>query len=162
MYLIVMRHGVAERLLPGQADGERPLTEAGRRRIERQALALFQAGLCPEALFCSPYRRALETAETIAGVLGMPYRIWPGLRPGADLDAYAAMAAEVNDRSWVMTVHHQPDVSGIVQVLTGASVPMEEGAMAVMEVRRMAAGGGALRGLYAAEPFVRLGEALRP
>src|SRR2546430_7070784 len=76
MRLLVVRHAIAEDreafARSHKDDSTRPLTPDGRRKMERAALGLKE--LVPEldVLAASPYKRAIETAEIIAGTHGGP------------------------------------------------------------------------------------------
>ncbi len=156
MKLIVMRHGRAESPTSARADHDRALTPAGIVLLQNQGIAMRRAGLKPDALLCSPYRRARETADLLAAALGVAPLVVEALRPGAGIEVYAEALADFVDPATVLTVHHQPDVSSVVYVLTGASVAMDEGHAAIVDVRRLVPGGGHLRGLYEAEVMARL------
>jgi glucosyl-3-phosphoglycerate phosphatase len=77
--MILLRHGQSEfnaaynltQVDPGIPDPH--LTEEGRRQARRAAAAL--AGHPVERLIASPYTRALETAEIVAGALGLAIEI---------------------------------------------------------------------------------------
>lgn len=75
-----LRHGVTDhnlrRLVMGQLDV--PLNDLGRRQAESAARRVVGLGIVRIA--CSPLSRARETAEIIAGRLGLPVRIVPDLR----------------------------------------------------------------------------------
>ncbi len=82
--MILVRHGESTfnaaynvtRLDPGIIDP--PLTGAGRRHAERAARALAEMSL--SRLITSPYTRALQTADVVAGVLGLPVTVEPLVR----------------------------------------------------------------------------------
>ncbi len=80
MLLYCVRHGEsiynAEGRIQGQSDI--PLSELGRRQSEAVAQAL--AGLPVEAVYSSPLRRAMETAELIAAALGLEIQTDPRLK----------------------------------------------------------------------------------
>jgi len=67
MELYLLRHGIAENAGPGMPDAERALTGEGKEKLRR---VLKQAGIEPSLILSSPYKRAVETAEIAAGVLG--------------------------------------------------------------------------------------------
>ncbi|HEX4569447.1 MAG TPA: histidine phosphatase family protein, partial [Dongiaceae bacterium] len=82
--MILLRHGQSEfnvvynatRVDPGIPDPR--LTEEGRRQALAAAAALAAHPL--ERLLASPYTRALETAEIIAGKLGLAIEVEPLVR----------------------------------------------------------------------------------
>ena len=69
----VLRHGQTdynvERRLQGQRESR--LTELGRRQADGTGRALAAMGLAFDACYCSPLRRARETAELVAVRLGL-------------------------------------------------------------------------------------------
>src|SRR2546430_11354713 len=91
MRLLVVRHAIAEDreafARSHKDDADRPLTSEGRRKMERAALGLKE--LLPEldVLAASPYKRAVDTAEIIAGAYGgLPVQPVAELAPGAGVD----------------------------------------------------------------------------
>lgn len=77
--VLLVRH--AEPVLPstpGFEEDDRPLTERGRRDAAALAGALEHLKL--EAVYCSPYPRAVETVEPSARRRGLPVEIVPELR----------------------------------------------------------------------------------
>jgi broad specificity phosphatase PhoE len=85
--MILVRHGESEwnvlfsrtRIDPDIPDP--PLTPEGRLQATRAAESLLQFGV--ERLLVSPYARTLETAEIIAGRLGIPIAVEPLVRERA-------------------------------------------------------------------------------
>jgi probable phosphoglycerate mutase len=79
MLLYCVRHGEsaynAEGRIQGQSDV--PLSEMGHR--QSQAVAAALAGLPVEAIYASPLRRAMQTAEPVAERLKLPIRTDPRL-----------------------------------------------------------------------------------
>lgn len=74
-----VRHGVTAynlaRRIMGQTDI--PLTDQGRRQAEMVGQTLRGHGIC--CVLASPLSRAAETAEIVAGLLGVEVRLVPGL-----------------------------------------------------------------------------------
>lgn len=70
MELIVIRHALPLRIISQDGSpADPPLSEAGRRQAERLATWLAHERI--DALYASPMRRALETAEPLAQALGL-------------------------------------------------------------------------------------------
>lgn len=70
MEIYLLRHGIAEEQRAGARDSDRALTAEGKKRL-REVLQLAKtAGANPELILTSPYRRARETAQIAADVLG--------------------------------------------------------------------------------------------
>ncbi len=89
--LYLVRHAHAG----GVPDEQRPLSAQGVAAARRVAGLLGQAPV--RAIYASPYRRAWQTVESLAGRLGLPLRFEPDLRERtlgrfpADLDFAAAV-----------------------------------------------------------------------
>ncbi|HEY3070509.1 MAG TPA: histidine phosphatase family protein [Gaiellaceae bacterium] len=105
--IYLARHGEsdwnAENRFQGHTD--RPLTELGRRQAE--LLAGEVAGLPLAAVYTSPLRRCTETAEIVAGPLGVERIVEPALCE-VDVGSWAGLTrAEVEERfpegfrSWI-------------------------------------------------------------
>ena len=103
--LVLVRHGSTEHSAAMRFSGrnELPLNEMGRDQAARLAKRAFGA---VDAVVSSPLRRAVETAEAIAGPLGLPvevadgfietdFGVWEGLTFAEALDADGALL-----RSW--------------------------------------------------------------
>ncbi len=79
MLMYCIRHGESTYNAQGRVQGHLniPLSELGRRQAA--AVAEVCQGFDAEAIFCSPLRRARETAEPIAAALALPIREEPAL-----------------------------------------------------------------------------------
>src|SRR5690242_11913115 len=124
MRLYVMRHGPAEDRAPSGRDFDRKLTQAGREVVERAARALDQArGATPLRVLASPFRRARETADVVAGHLaaGEP-ELHEAL--GADADVPHALVGELHGAGAdALVIGHQPIVEELVRALIRAGHP---------------------------------------
>ncbi len=95
MRLRLVRHGEPAWIVDGRAVDDPELTASGVEEVE--AVCEELAGERFDALFVSPLRRALQTAEPLARRLGMEARLCPWLaeqappafegRPGAEVDS---------------------------------------------------------------------------
>ena len=76
---LFLRHGQStanrDRVIAGSTDAE--LTELGEAQARQAAVALAGSGI--RRIVASPQRRALRTAEIVAGALGLPVATDPGL-----------------------------------------------------------------------------------
>ncbi len=143
MRLLVVRHAIAEDreafARSHKDDSTRPLTPDGRRKMERAALGLKE--LVPEldVLAASPYKRAIETAEIIAGAYGGPSveRV-PDLAPGAGVDRVVSWLADRHARGSVAVVGHEPDLGQLVCALlastNGPFLELRKGAACLLEL----------------------------
>ncbi len=138
MDLYVLRHGIAEDRdhFKYQNDGLRPLTRRGRRRLARQVRGLNSFGLSLDMTIASPLVRAAQTAEIVHRELKRRGRLVTSdtLAPGGDHSALMGdLAASYDADSNVMIVGHEPDLSGLISVLTtgtwGPVIRMRKGAL---------------------------------
>jgi broad specificity phosphatase PhoE len=76
----LVRHGQTDWNLEGRLQGQSdvPLNQTG--RAEARSLAQQLSGIGFKGIFCSDLSRARETAEIIAGALGLPVTTEPRLR----------------------------------------------------------------------------------
>jgi phosphohistidine phosphatase len=121
--LYVMRHGPAEDAAPSGLDGDRALSDAGRKRVRSVAKALSDLDEAPLHLVSSPLVRAVQTAEIIGIVTKVDERggtveIRRELSPGGDWRAFVRELAS-DGRKRVMIVGHEPDLSDLVASLVG-------------------------------------------
>lgn len=122
MKLLVIRHGVAEDkevfAATGQSDELRPLTEKGRRKMQRAARGL--AALVPDValLATSPLVRAQQTAVLVAKQLGRSVdEEIDALRPDAPLNGFLDWLRSRRDVETVAVCGHEPHLSTLVSWL---------------------------------------------
>ena len=109
-----MQHGEAR---PEQEDPSRPLTERGRRDVERMARAAARLGLRIRAIRHSGKLRAEQTAEILAESLDPRPDLAPlaGLAPQDDPAPAARVVAEAE--APLLLVGHLPHLSRLVSLL---------------------------------------------
>ena len=150
MELGLLRHAHAgDAAAWDRPDDLRPLTEKGREQAERLGRLLAAAGFAPDAVLTSPLVRARETAELVAGRLGVPFQVEPRLADALDLGAIEAILDDAGSPRRPVLVGHDPDFSDLLGLLTGSpGMRMRKGAFALLEVERpLLAGSAALRWL---------------
>jgi len=150
MLLHLLRHAHAGD--PGAWEGPdaaRPLSEKGRDQAERLGAFLADIAFRTDAIITSPKLRAAQTAEIVAGHLGVVVTEDERLAGSLDLEALEAVLkrAENPDRS--VLVGHDPDFSELLaELCDAANVPMRKGAFARIECDRpLRPAGGTLRWL---------------
>src|SRR5690606_41503195 len=85
-YLYFLRHATAEVIRPNQLDIDRCLIEKGRLQARRVAAFMQRYAITPEAVFSSPYPRAVQTAAIVrkeAGLAQVQELPWLALETGA-------------------------------------------------------------------------------
>jgi phosphohistidine phosphatase len=134
--LYFVRHGKAGHHSAAADDDERQLTDDGIAALEAAAPLWRRLNLRPDLVLSSPLPRALQTAELLMAGLGMSAApaVDDRLRPGAGWPDFARAMASHPDARRVMFVGHEPDLSGAVSLLTGASsIRMRKGGVACVE-----------------------------
>ena len=130
-------------------DAARPLSDKGRTQAERLGMFLADHDVRPDALITSPKLRASQTAEIIAGHLGLTVATDDRLAGALDLAKLDAVLTDAGDPDRPMLFGHDPEFSEfLAELCDAANAPMRKGALAKIEVDRpLQAGGGTLRWL---------------
>lgn len=134
MILYFLRHGDAG---PGaMAEESRELTADGAAALRAAGPLWRHLHLRPDLVLTSPLIRARQSAEIVVEALGLPRPPVADdrLAPGADWPALAQAMERDGDARRVMFVGHEPDLSSVVQLLTGAAaVRLRKGGIACVE-----------------------------
>jgi phosphohistidine phosphatase len=129
-------------------DDIRPLSDKGRAQAERLGKFLARVGFRADAIVASPKRRALETAEIVAGHLGTEVTVDDRLAGAFDLAALEAILDALGAPERPVLVGHDPDFSELLGTLCAAEIPMRKGALARVEIgSALRPGAGVLRWL---------------
>lgn len=115
MKLIIMRHGQAGWNAP--SDAQRPLTRQGRNEIKRTADKLKLAKV--DKVLASPYLRAQQSGEIVAGALGCPMDTMNGITP--DDSPFEAINA-LPQSGTILLASHMPLVSALTGLLCEGSI----------------------------------------
>lgn len=148
MHCYFLRHGIAEE--PAEwtgSDFDRPLTRAGRVRMEREAKAILELQLELDLIVTSPLLRARETAEIVAERLEMRTALIEDdrLAEGFDAERLGAILRAHGDAKSILLVGHEPTMSATIgKIIGSASVEMKKGALAGVELSGPAASAGML------------------
>jgi len=136
--LYFLRHGQAgSRHDWHEDDSLRPLTVEGRKRMKREATAIWKLKLPLDLILSSPLVRASQTAEIVANAQGSTARLITDdrLAPGFGPKDLAAIVAEHAVAQGLMLVGHEPDFSETIGQLTGGGqLAMKKGALACVEL----------------------------
>jgi phosphohistidine phosphatase len=121
MEIYILRHGIAEEAKAGMPDAERALTDAGREKLRAVLERAREAGVKPSLILTSPYRRAQQTAQMAAQVLGCHKIVETGIlapnsTPKAVWDAICARRREPA----LLVAGHEPLLGMTVGYLLGA------------------------------------------
>lgn len=119
MQLLVIRHAKAEDALDfaqsGQPEALRPLTDSGRKKMQRAAVGLLSEVEFIDVLATSPLLRARQTAEIVAeAYVGRTVMELDALAPGGDPDQLLSWLRGHRDVSVVAVVGHEPDLGELI------------------------------------------------
>jgi phosphohistidine phosphatase len=128
--IILVRHAEAEDRALGTPDPERTLVAAGRRAARTTGRALAALKVQPQCIVTSPYPRAHETAAIIAEELGAPVADDATLL-GVEADDLPGLAERHGAE--LVLVGHEPDLSELLQAVTGARVSFPKAGAAAIE-----------------------------
>ena len=154
MLLLLVRHAHAGDRDPDRwpDDRERPLTDKGRKVQGRVSRALGKLQLVPTHVLTSPWTRAAQTAEILAGELKLSQPPVPctALAASPELSRLADDIGAPGSDAIVALVGHSPWIEELAALLlTGdpAGVRMDYPKSGVMgiDLERPAAGAGELR-----------------
>jgi len=137
MKLYFLRHGQAGNRQDWQEDdSKRPLTVEGKKRMQREAAAIWRLDPSLDVIISSPLVRALQTAEIVAKARGSAVRLVTDgrLAPGFGSERLTAIMAEHRNAKGLMLVGHEPDLSETISQVTGGRIAMKKGALACVEV----------------------------
>ena len=136
--LYFLRHGQAENRQDWHRDdSERPLTTEGKKRMKREAAAIWKLGLSLDAIISSPLVRAFQTAEIVAQAVDSspPLIKDDRLVPGFGPKELTAILAEYDGAGALMLVGHEPDFSETIsQVTGGGRITVKKGALACIDM----------------------------
>ena len=123
MELYLLRHAIAEEYRVGFPDSERALTAEGREKLADVMRVAAAAGLQPDVIVSSPYKRAMQTAEDAAKLLGYDEQILLSreITPAGIPENAWQEVRELSEADSVMLVSHEPFVSIMSSYLLGAT-----------------------------------------
>jgi phosphohistidine phosphatase len=132
--LYLVRHATAEdRAVYGGDDPDRRLTDEGLSEANLVAQAMRIMRIEPDLVLTSPYVRCHETARAIASMLDVPLEADPRLAPGFAPTEFPPLWERHAESGSIVVVGHEPDLSALVEYLTGAHVAMPKGGIARIE-----------------------------
>jgi phosphohistidine phosphatase len=123
MNVTVIRHGTAED--HAVVDSDRALTVEGRDEVRGVATALVGQKPIPDLVLCSPYVRAVQTAELVVGVIGYGgvVQVSRALTPDAPPVDVRTLVDELVGHTHVLLVSHEPLLSATCRLLLGTPFP---------------------------------------
>ena len=141
MEIYLLRHGIAETARSGQADCERALTAEGRDKLRRVLTRGRMAGVEPDLILSSPYRRAVETADVAVEILeygGKVVRTRALVPEASPLDTWDEIRSRKGERS-ILLASHEPLMSRLAAFLLDSpamQVDMKKAALVRIDCER--------------------------
>ena len=131
--IFILRHGDAEPR-GSVPESDRQLTPKGKRDVECVVKLAFGKKLSPELILTSPYRRALETAETARGLLPGKIRLieTPSLLPQAQPEETWKELRSFAKTKQILLAGHEPHLSQLIAYLLGTpflTLDLKKGAL---------------------------------
>ncbi|HLH32862.1 MAG TPA: phosphohistidine phosphatase SixA [Terriglobia bacterium] len=145
MELYILRHGIAvDRETSGyKKDSDRPLTPEGEDKMHQIADAMRGMDLKFDLILSSPFTRAEQTANIVAGELDEEVTFSDYLKPGGSA---LELIGEINDEKpqTVLLVGHEPDLSQLVSVLvsgnTDSGIELKKGGLCKLTTNKLVFG----------------------
>ena len=142
MQIYILRHGIAEVATAGMSDADRALVPEGMDKL-RAVLRLARAvGVSPSLVLTSPYRRAVETAEIAAEVLGYEDEIVrsDALRPGCTPNEAWDEIRRRGAGERIVVSGHEPMLGYLTGFLLGAPsllIDLKKGSLVRIDMERI-------------------------
>ena len=133
MQLYFLRHGEADWPAWKKSDDERPLTKRGKKEMRDVAKFLERLRARPSLIVTSPLPRASQTAEIAADYLKAKLRKDELLAPGFGMSELRTVLKRHRAKV-LLLVGHEPDFTNVISALTGASLKLSKGGVALLDV----------------------------
>ena len=126
--LFLLRHGKSETREARERDEDRRLIDAGRKKV-RKHVELLTPSEHPDAIVCSPAKRALESAEIAQKILQLKSNIEENsaLSPGSVDNFLEIIATLGTNTTRPLLVGHNPAIEDVLLRITGSSVEVHAG-----------------------------------
>ena len=150
MELYLLRHGIAiPRGTPGFPNDDRPLTDEGRKKMEREAAGM--SVILPEisCILSSPLRRTKETAAIVAEALGLHNGIQEReeLLPDAPVERMKDLLTAFRTNARILMVGHGPTIGEFASLLIGppgSRIAFKKGGLCRIDLHPDISGSGTL------------------
>lgn len=133
MHLYFLRHGAADWPDWKKPDDERPLTKAGDKEIHKVGEFLHALKAQPDLILTSPLPRAAQTADIAAEHLKVRAREEKLLAPGFSIGDLKRLLKKYPQQV-LLLVGHEPDFTSVIGALTGASLKLSKGGVALLDL----------------------------
>ena len=134
--LLLFRHGKSDWDADYSDDHERPLAERGHKGARKMGRFITTARATPDRALVSSAVRTRETlaVAAAAGAWTGPARVTDALYDARAEDVLREIRAEDGDAATLLVVGHEPSMSALVAMLTGARAEMKTAAVACIHL----------------------------
>ncbi len=144
MQIYILRHGIAEVAAAGMSDADRALVPEGKQKLRAVLRVAARAGVKPTRILTSPLRRAVETAEIAAAVLGYKGEILPTktLAPGHSPNEVWDEIRAYPYGEHVLLSGHEPQLGYLTGYLLGVPsllIDLKKGSLVRIDMERLTA-----------------------
>ena len=149
MNIYILRHGIAvERGSPEfENDSQRPLTPEGKRQLHRTSRALEKMKLEFDLILSSPFARARQTAEIVAGELKLrkQLRFSDELQPDGNAKNLFRQLHDLKPAPEnILLIGHEPYLSCLISLLVSSdknvAIDFKKGGLCKLEVEKLRTG----------------------
>lgn len=156
MKVYFLRHGIAVEAEQWKgSDFDRPLNDDGRKQLKKIAKVLRNLDLGLNVIVTSPLLRAKQTAEIVAGKLGIEVQEDERLSPEFDNPRLSDLLQDHRDAQAIMLVGHEPSMSTVIgKLVLAAKLDLKKAGVALVDVPDAASQSGTL--LWLVPPKVLL------
>ncbi len=150
MELYLLRHGIAENIVPGQqADSERSLTEEGIKKMQKAARGMKSFVDVFDTIISSPYLRAEQTARIVAEEYNCVSKLEQSkyFVPDTSIKKMLDHLDEQSFNDRVLIVGHEPSISALASYLIGIDrsvIEFKKGTMCRIDADKVGFGKGFL------------------
>lgn len=117
--LLLLRHAEAMAAGPNGRDSERPLSMHGEAQARAAGTWLAEHGAAPDALLCSPARRAQMTADAAARALRVPAPLFlPAIYHATPGELLSLIETHAPAARQILLVGHNPGLEQLLALLT--------------------------------------------
>ncbi|MBI5629941.1 MAG: histidine phosphatase family protein [Elusimicrobia bacterium] len=153
MKIYLLRHGQSPSTAEAgvKSDAERPISEEGRLAVRKSVSHLLRQGASPAAILHSPLKRAVQTAEEAAKLVGPPAGVETFLPLSNAMPAeqlLAELSAKLRGWPETLLVGHQPQLGELACLLSGTIYDLRPGGIIALEL----AGAKKGKALWSANP----------
>lgn len=117
--LLLLRHAEAMSAGPDARDVERPLSAHGEHQARAAGVWLAGQAAAPDAVLCSPARRAQMTFDALATALPVRAPLFlPGIYEATPGDLLALVETHAPDARQTLLIGHNPGLEQLLALLT--------------------------------------------